>query len=560
MTSDKKNIALLADIFVKKGLSDIVISPGSRNAPIILSFANQPEIKALSIVDERSAGFFALGMAQQKGKAVALACSSGSAVLNYAPPIAEAYYQKIPLLILTADRPPELIDKGDGQTIRQKDVFSNFVKASFELPVKIDESNFESTVKTINEAIDKTRFPEAGPVHINIPFREPLYNTADERLEGRVIDTTTETPPPSANQIRFFREQWNPNQRILILAGQMDKNEKLNRVLNELTENNGVVVLTETTSNLQGTQFVDCIDNVVSTFEAGERESFHPDLLITFGGQVVSKMIKKFLRESKVPAHWHISPSGEEMDTYFCLTETIGMKAEDFFAEMQPGLHPKTSQFAKRWKEQLQKVRKKRNEYLKTIPYCDLQVFDALLHKIPAQSALHLGNSTPVRYSQLFGQMPGFDYLSNRGVSGIDGQVSTAAGAAFASNHLHTLITGDLGFFYDSNALMNHNLPPNLRIVVINNGGGGIFRFLDGPASTPQMEEFFVAKHHWKAEKIAEAFGVKYYKANDLAELTERLPEFYTDSHATPALLEIFTPAEVNAQILKDYFLYLKSG
>jgi 2-succinyl-5-enolpyruvyl-6-hydroxy-3-cyclohexene-1-carboxylate synthase len=281
-------------------------------------------------------------------------------------------------------------------------------------------------------------------------------------------------------------------------------------------------------------------------------------LLITFGGQVVSKMIKKFLRESKTTMHWHISPSGEEMDTYFCLTETIGMKPEDFFAELFPGLKPKGNHFTELWKERLQRVRQKRNQYLKTIPYSDLQVFDTLLHQIPSHSTLHFGNSTPVRYSQLFGQMTGFDYRSNRGVSGIDGQLSTAAGAAFASADLHTIITGDLGFFYDSNALMNHHLTPNLKIIVINNGGGGIFRFLDGPASTPQLEQFFVAKHHWKAEKIAEAFGVKYLKAENMAEIEAELPEFYESHFSKPALLEIFTPAEVNAQVLRDYFLHLK--
>ena len=561
MTSDKKNIALLADIFVKKGLTDIVISPGSRNAPIILSFANRPEINALSIVDERSAGFFALGMAQQKGRAVALACTSGSAVLNYAPAIAEAFYQKIPLLILTADRPPELIDKGYGQTIRQKNIFSNFVKASFELPVQIENQyEFDNAVKLINEAIDQSHFPEAGPVHINIPFREPLYNTTDEHVEGRVIEEKQEDLSLTKKQVGVFADHWNQSQKVLILAGQMGRNDALNHLLVELSERDNVVVLTETTSNLQGDKFIDCIDNVVSTIDKNEATGFQPDLLITIGGQIVSKMIKKFLRESKVPAHWHISPSGEEMDTYFCLTETIGMKPENFFGLILPQTKLNTSQFAEVWQQKLQLVRNKRTLYLKTIPFSDLQVFDVLLKEIPANSTLHLGNSTPVRYSQLFGQLSGFDYRSNRGVSGIDGQISTAAGAAFASKETNTIITGDLGFFYDSNALMNHHLTPNLKIIVINNGGGGIFRFLDGPASTPQMEKYFVAEHSWKAEKIAEAFGVHYLKAENLDQLKEVLPEFHTNNFTSPALLEIFTPAKINAQVLKDYFLYLKSN
>ncbi len=555
MTSDKKNIALLADIFIKKGLSDIVISPGSRNAPIILTLTNLKEIRALSVVDERSAAFFALGMAQQKGEAVAVSCTSGSAVLNYAPAIAEAYYQKIPLLVFTADRPPELIDKGDGQTIRQKNVFANFVKAGFELPVKIDDSNYEATVKTINEAIDLTQFPDAGPVHINIPFREPLYNTTEESIEGRAFDTQKPLLPPEEEKLIALAELWKESCKVMLLAGQMNVNPALNELLRGLSDRADTVVLTETTSNLHGEKFVDCIDNVVSTF--GEPEAFRPGLLITFGGQVVSKMVKKLLRAHKPDAHWHISPSGEEMDTYFSLTETVSASPEAFFEALLPRLAKAKEGFAGLWQRKLQKIRASRKALLQQLPYSDLQVFDFLLKAIPP-TTLHLANSTPVRYSQLFGHLQKFVYRSNRGVSGIDGQVSTAAGAAFASDKTHTLITGDLGFFYDSNALMNHHLTPNLKIIVINNGGGGIFRFIEGPASTPQLEQFFEASHNWKAEHIARAFGIAYFHADSPEQLQQALPDFYGNDFEKPALLEIFTPVEVNARVLRNYFLHLK--
>jgi len=559
MTSDKKSVSLLADIFHKKGLSNIVISPGSRNAPIIIAFANHPGIRAISIVDERSAAFFALGMAQQTGKTVAIACTSGSAVLNYAPAIAEAFYQKIPLLILTADRPPELIDVGDGQTIRQRDIYHNYILESFELPVVVDdEATFEIAGDLINKAIDRTTCSGHGPVHLNIPLREPLYGMTSEKPQGNAFETTNSKPDIDNSDLQQIVEKWNSTEKIMLIAGQMNPDRELNKQLSALVKNKRVAVLTETTSNLHDEWFADCIDNVVSTITDQEVAQYHPGLLITFGGQVVSKMLKTFLRTNPPEEHWHISATGEKMDTYHCLSRTVSLAPVDFFRLL--AREPKTfsGDFASLWHDRMMMVKEKRDRYLRQIPYSDMQVFDVLLKNIPGNSTLHLGNSTPVRYAQLFGSKQQFVYRSNRGVSGIDGQVSTAAGAAFVSDKLSTVITGDLGFFYDSNALMNHNLSPNLKIIVINNGGGGIFRFIPGPSSTPQLEQFFEARHRWKAEKIAEAFDVAYFKAESLPELKTILPEFYKNNLTRSALLEIFTPAETNASVLKDYFKALK--
>jgi len=560
MTSDKKNVSLLADIFIKKGLSDIVISPGSRNAPIVISFAGNKNIRALSIIDERSAAFFALGMAQQLGRAVAIACTSGSAALNYAPAIAEAYYQKIPLLVLTADRPPEMIDQGDGQTIRQKDVYQNYIKKSYELPVVADDpATKQITENVINEAIDQTHLPEPGPVHINIPFREPLYGKSEKEAGGHAFNTIPAPEEISVSEMDVFAEQWNDAKKILIITGQMMPNTNLNKRLKALAKLNKVAVLTETTSNLQCDFFIDCIDNVVSAITDQEADAFQPDLLISLGGQIVSKMVKKFLRLNPPNKHWHISPSGEEMDTYFMLSNAIKTGPETFFQKLSSRIQVSDYNYGKTWYDRKEKVTNIRTNFLKELPFCDFRVFDILLDKIPENTLLHLGNSTPVRYSQLFGSEEKFTYYSNRGVSGIDGQVSTAAGAAFVTDKINTLITGDLGFFYDSNALMNNHLTPNLKIIVINNGGGGIFRFIPGPDQSPFLEEFFEAKHSRKAEKIAEAFDVKYFNASSEEELLSVLDKFYT-YNSRPALLEIFTPSEVNGKILKKYFEVLKKG
>lgn len=558
MTSDKKTISLLADIFIKKGLREIVLSPGSRNAPIIISFAQHPDIQAISVVDERSAAFFALGMAQQKQRAVAIACTSGSAVLNYAPAIAEAYYLKIPLLILTADRPPHLIDVGDGQTIRQEKVFANFIKKSYSLPLEItSEEEKEKVNRLINEAIDETRFPESGPVHINIPFDEPLYRQVEEVTTGKIVNTFAGFPLVEENIRRAFLKHWHESRKTLIIAGQGRFSEKLNTILSHLSELPQVAVLTETTSNLHAPGFMDEIDNLITKIQEEEIVDFQPDLLISFGTSIVSKKIKKLLRTHPAKHHWHISPSGEKRDTYFCLTGVIRTDAADFLTQEKENMTENFGEYRNFWKRHKEQVLQKSIAFLAKTGWCDLKVYEILFREIPGNSLLHLGNSTPVRYAQLFGSMTKFHYYSNRGVSGIDGQVSTAAGTAFADTRkINTIITGDMGFFYDSNALMNHNLTANLKIIVINNGGGDIFRFIPGSDTSTQRELFFATAHHWKAEMLAKAFELRYFKAENETELINCLQEFYVEN-SRPALLEIFTTEVENAQVLKDYFLFL---
>ncbi|UBM62936.1 2-succinyl-5-enolpyruvyl-6-hydroxy-3-cyclohexene-1-carboxylic-acid synthase [Candidatus Sulfidibacterium hydrothermale] len=560
MTSDKKTVSLLTDIFVKKGLQDIVLSPGSRNAPLVLSFTGHPAVKAVSVIDERSAAFFALGMAQQLRRTVAIACTSGSAVLNYAPAIAEAYYQKIPLLILTADRPPHLIDVGDGQTIRQNNVFANYIKKSFTLPLEISSEEEKQEVnRLINEAIDQTQFPEPGPVHINIPLDEPLYNLTEIPETGTIEKTIGQLPEPSGEIIHAFLHDWRQSRKTLILAGQGNPSEKLNRLMERLAQQEQVAVMTETTSNLHSPAFMDEIDNLITAISEDELTDFQPDLLITFGTAVVSKKIKKLLRTFPAKKHWHISPSGEKRDTYFCLSGVVKTDAESFFTRTENDLTENKSHYRDFWKDHKQQVLQKRNRFLSEIPWCDLKVYDILFREIPANSHLHLGNSTPVRYAQLFGSFPKFRYFSNRGVSGIDGQVSTAAGNAFAeTGKINTIITGDIGFLYDSNALMNQNLTPNLKIIVMNNGGGDIFRFIPGPDTSRQREKFFATSHPWEAKNIAQAFDIRYFSVRNETELTTVLQEFYAVNRR-PALLEIFTNEQNNAQILKDYFRFLES-
>jgi 2-succinyl-5-enolpyruvyl-6-hydroxy-3-cyclohexene-1-carboxylate synthase len=497
-------------------------------------------------------------MAIQLKRPIAIACTSGSAMLNYAPAIAEAYYQKVPLLILTADRPPEWVDQNDGQTIRQQNAFRNFIKSSYSLieqPNKPDEEWY--LARDINQAVNDLTYPECGPVHINMPLSEPLYKLEDVTLcQPKIITISGEPGLPSVESMEQFATTWNNSNKKLVLAGQMAPQKELNGLLNKLSIDHSIIVLTETTSNLNGEKLVTCIDNVLSSLE--NEANYAPDLLITMGGQIVSKKIKTFLRKYKPASHWHFSKSAEHIDTYQSLTDIITADPVQFISKIsQMPIASKTA-FGQLWNKAATNAQQLHQQFLANCEFSDLKVFEAILNKLPGNSVLHLSNSTPIRYSQLFTYNKNITFQSNRGTSGIDGVLSTAAGVSFVSDKINTVIMGDLAFFYDSNAIWNKHLTDNLRIIVINNGGGGIFRFLDGPSLMPELETHFEAQHGYSAASVAKAYNIESLIVTDGTSVAKGLDWLFSSNFEKPALLEILTPTKLNAEILKGYFKFLK--
>ncbi|MGE5316715.1 MAG: 2-succinyl-5-enolpyruvyl-6-hydroxy-3-cyclohexene-1-carboxylic-acid synthase [Chloroflexota bacterium] len=581
---NKEHIGRLAAIMVAKGIEQVVVSPGSRNAPVIILFGKNRSLKLLSVGDERSAGFFALGLALQSQKTVALLCTSGSAVLNYAPAIAEAYYQKIPLLVLTADRPVELIDQGDSQTIRQQNVFSNYIRKSFNLPVAIHSNNERwYTDRVVNEAIDRTMYPVQGPVQLNIPLDEPLYDI-DYVIEGRPAIIRYNLPNQQLNEESMQRLAgvWKSASSVMIVAGQMSPSQEVKDLLLKLAEDPSIVVLTETTSNLTHNRFINCIDRTIAVIPASKNKDYAPDLLITIGGAIISKKIKAMLRDMSPANHWHISNDPDEFhfDTYKSLTETIPLNARDFLTQLQHELSTKhlldsseddqiqrqdlintnnSNSYYSKWQLAVAKTAQKHSEYMERIEFTDFRAYHTIFEHLPENTAVHLGNSTPVRYAQLFDQRINLKFYANRGTSGIDGCTSTAAGFAYNYSGLTVIITGDIGFLYDSNGLWNSNLPERFKIILINNGGGNIFRIIDGPTGHEELEPFIETRHNLQAAGIASNFNIEYFKASDEDELKSQLPLFLKpqDSHR-PALLEIITNNQLSAQTLRDYFGFLR--
>ncbi|MDD3742011.1 MAG: 2-succinyl-5-enolpyruvyl-6-hydroxy-3-cyclohexene-1-carboxylic-acid synthase [Lentimicrobiaceae bacterium] len=555
------HLGLLGEIMIRKGIRHVVVSPGSRNAPAIIRFNRISGLKLHAIVDERSAAYYALGMALVTGETVAILCTSGTAVLNNAPAIAEAYYQQIPLLVITDDRPVEWIDQGDRQTIRQSGIFANYIRKSFLLfPLEDDPQQTGYFVRLTAEAIDRTRFPVAGPVHLNVPLKEPLYDIEFHHLfkDIRIPSLAPVVNEVSAEAMETLVSIWNGCSSKLVLVGQLPVGHGLTDRLRQLASDKSVVVMFESTSNMNNESFIGCIDTIIEGMNPAS--SFRPELLLTIGGAIVSKKIKTLFRQMKPCHHWHVNPDIEafHMDTYHALTYTLPVQPEKFLEQLVQSAIAGSDDFAERWKQRVIERQLRHSQFLTTLPFSDFKAYELIFNRLPAKGMLFLGNSTPVRYGQLFNNLNGYPVQSNRGTSGIDGCVSTAAGAAMLSADPVIVITGDIGFFYDSNALWNAALPSNLKIILMNNGGGNIFRVIPGPDRFKELEPFIEATHQLKGEDLARGFGLTYTKAFTEAELIDALETFFNEN-SRAALLEIFTPNKLSAQVLKDYFNYIKS-
>jgi 2-succinyl-5-enolpyruvyl-6-hydroxy-3-cyclohexene-1-carboxylate synthase len=561
MISVNKHIGQLASLLHSKGVHDVVISPGSRSGPIVHTLAGCGKFNCRSIVDERSAGYFAIGLAQAVNKPVALVCSSGTATLNFAPAVAEAFHLGIPLIVLTADRPGYWIGQGENQTISQGNIYKDFCKKEITLPMGESEKELWHAGRLINETLNEAVTGVPGPVHLNIPLEEPLHDLADEDLPVvKTIDATSAKRTLPGEELEKLMKVFNHTDHIMILAGQQVLQPETENLLAELSGKAGAVVLKEHLSNLTHPQFCTGIDILLTSLLAEKQEEFAPELLITFGGTFVSKPLKQFLRKFKPKEHWHLSLAPQYFDTYQSLTRIIETEALSFFKQLLAKAESKSNEYHSRWKNKETQVTQLRNEFISKAGFCDLSVFQRIQKQVPPDTVVHLGNSSPVRYALICDAAQDVVYMGNRGTSGIDGSLSTAAGFASASEKLNTIILGDLSFFYDSNALWNKYIGTNFRIIVIHNGGGNIFSMIKGPGESPSFREFFFTENKTSAAGIAHTFGLDYLKAVNDQELEAGLQALYSDHRKKAAILEIFTDAELNANQFRELFKWVKNA
>ncbi|SHH78167.1 2-succinyl-5-enolpyruvyl-6-hydroxy-3-cyclohexene-1-carboxylate synthase [Chryseolinea serpens] len=541
----------IAELCAKKRLTQAILCPGSRCAPLTLSFARHKKIQTRTISDERSAGFIALGIAQHTKLPTVLVCTSGTAAYNFAPAVAEAYFSETPLLIFTADRPAEWIAQQDGQTIHQPGIYGQHVKKTFQLPQEYEHADSQWAInRIVNEAINLSLQEPQGPVHINAPFREPLYPQKDEVIgfseNVRVIEDFAPAFGLTEEQKRTLSAAWPTFNNVLIVAGQQHDDTNGVSSLANFFHTHNIPIVGDIISNVHAIEkVVRHADVFLGQASAAVKKTLQPDLLITFGQSVISKNLKLFLRDFAPKAHWHIQPAGIVADSFKSITQVFHTTPPSFFnflstlQSTDSFKQQKQENFNKFWEVEERRAVRTLDEFFPQQELAELEVVREVIHQLPPDANLHLANSMSVRYANFIGltaAQKDIHVFANRGTSGIDGCTSTAVGHALVSARPNVLITGDLAFFYDRNAFW-HNYPlPNLRVVLLNNHGGVIFKMIDGPGTMPESDEYFITQQKLNARKLCEEFGFEHLKLDNKRKVKNLLKDFFEPDGKTKVL------------------------
>lgn len=560
-------VSVIFNTLSNLGVKNIVCSPGSRNAALLVEVDSNPSFKKTVIVDERTAGFVALGMAQYSRTPTVLICTSGSAVLNYAPALAEAFYQGIPLLIISADRPQEWIDQDDSQTIRQYGILKNVVKADYDINAMLDtDDNVWFVNRITNEAYINAMTDRMGPVHINIHLGQFSGHMSDPQLNGskffgRTIDFIK---PENKIPDKVLKEILNRciRKKILLVCGFSLPDKDLQKAVMDLSRLENVAVMAETLSNLHLPSEFYMIDSVICSLKPDRLNILKPDVVISIGGALISRKLKEFLREFSPEIHIAIGYSENLVDCFQSLTINVQIKAASFIKGFAIKANkiirkdkPNLPAYSSLWNDERRKALKRNEEILSKTGWCDLKAFEILLDKIPSKTNLYLSNGTPVRYAQILTKTLPHATYGNRGVSGIEGCGSTALGGDSLYPGISLLVTGDMSLSYDLSVITSNMAKPSFRIIVISNGGGDIFRFIPATSNLENREQYFCINPFLPLAKLCEAYGWTYKEADDEKQLKRELETFFKPS-PLPILLNIKTYNEnKNSEILKS-FLY----
>lgn len=586
MYSSKESINILTALLIKSGVRYAVLCPGSRNVPIVHNFTECGKIKCISVTDERSAAFQALGIRLATGEKVVVCVTSGSALLNLMPGVAEANYRQAGLIVLSADRPAAWIDQNEGQTMPQYQVLKDFVDLSVNLPEISSTSEFAKVnrwhcERLVNEAILKNEEKHHPSVHINIPITEPLFECSFEKLpEVRKISHPSLVSHPSQSSLasqsslsagldfsnsdleQFICSALQNSRRPMIVTGQMNRNEKMDSMLVEISKH--IFVFSE---QIATDAFCVSYDRMMNFM----KEEDAPDLIFYLGGNFISKKIKKYFRENLSEAVVvGVSDDGKIHDVFMHMDSLLNVSHLDFINALHQILldnsqekdleNPheiapeKTEEFVlgnpfdKINFSKLKELENSMKELSDINPvYSEplaIKLFEEQISNFDKKTYdVHYGNSLPIRIGSVFAQH--YIYV-NRGLNGIEGSLSTAVGHAIATDKDVYCVIGDLSFFYDCNALWNSNLTGNFKILLLNNSKGGIFHTLPGLENIASRDKYVAAEHRVHAEGICQSFNINYMKATNMDELQEMLSGDFMKERNRPTLLEVFTDPNVD--------------
>ena len=533
MYSNKENVNQLTALLVAHGIRHAVVCPGSRNAPIVHNFDACPDLACHPVTDERSAAFYALGMAQALHEPVVVCVTSGTALLNVMPAVAEAWYQHQPLVVVSADRPQQWIDQLDGQTLPQADALGRFVRRAVTLP----ENDAWHCNRLINEALLDATADDARPVHINVPLSEPLFTFDQPQLPAvrQIIRTS-----PMRDYECLHHELLDglvAAKRPMIVFGQTNPHDFEGTGVDFLFSH--VIVLHEALSPFPS---VSHFDEVLRT---GGIET--PDFIIHVGGTIVSKRLRHFLRRATDAVTWRLTPSGDVEDTFQNLRGIVIGDAEFILQSLSYKLSRSKfcgMAYRRQWLHALTEASQQAERHeLGYSPAAAVrhfeQRFDGYLADHPA-AVVHYANSTAIRLANIYAR---HHVWCNRGVNGIEGSLSTAAGFSVVTDERVFCVIGDLSFFYDQNAIWNQNLRGNLRILLLNNGKGGIFDQLPGLEQSPARDRYIAASHRTTAEGICRQNGIGYRRATDMNEMQQAIDLLLDEDSTRPLVVEIITDA-----------------
>ncbi len=521
--------SVIVETLARLGLKSAIICPGSRSTPLTVALARHPDIEAIPILDERSAGFWALGLAKASGLPTVLVCTSGTAGANFYPAVIEARYSYVPLMILTGDRPPELRQCASGQTINQINLFGEFAQFFSEMATPVASlAMFQYARQTMVQAWRSALFPQRGVVHLNCPFRDPLPpNILDDSvnfLRDKIYPVTffqniTVPIPSQLVPSHLPIDQWQGKKGIIIAGvDQPDNPESYTQAIGILSKTLGYPVLAEALSPLRN--FADF--ELITTYDfilrnAEKAQALLPEVVIQIGSLPTSKTLRAWLQKHQIPT-WVISPNPDNLDPLHRPTQILSTSIERV-SQILLNSEKTQTDYAQKWQFYQQQTAMAIAEAFRDEPnFVEAKVARLLSQYLPKQSSIFFANSMTVRYAEFFWQQnerqiqPYF----NRGANGIDGTLSTAIALAHSNDKPCVLLTGDLALLHDTNGFLTiSQCRGSLTIIVVNNNGGGIFNMLQIATVDDVFEDYFVTPQTPSLEKIAATYRVTYKVITD---------------------------------------------
>src|SRR5574344_2980662 len=558
MYSNKENVNILTSLLVAHGVSRAVVCPGSRNAPIVHNLNACPDMECYSVTDERSAGFVALGMAQASDMPVVVCVTSGSALLNLAPAVAEAYHQHLPLIVISADRPASWINQQDGQTIVQSGALDGIVAKSVNLPEPHTDEERWHCNRLVNEAVNESRCRGLCPVHINVPISEPLFEFTLKKLPYERMFNVLTSASTEKSMTDLIINSLHSAEKPMIVIGQMN-------VLDAVNIRNAVMRIEKQCVVFYECLGVECENHKYPLFDSvvdkiKDSEEYKPDTILYIGGTLISKRMRNFLRSAKKAQTIVVNTEARIYDTFMNLHYLVQGNPVDVLENIADNLsHEEQNRsatlFYKRW---VSLFNSQLCAYGNFVPrysqMCAVSMFYDNVITSGMKYFVHAANSMAVRLANIYAENYVF---CDRGVNGIEGCLSTAAGFFIENRRRTYCIIGDLSFFYDGNALWNKYLDCDFRILLLNNGGGGIFNSLPGLSASPAKKKYVSACHDTDAAGLCASYHVNYVSAKDISQLETGMYDFINNDYDRPVLFEVFTHQDEDNKVY-DEFINMK--